>query len=530
MGLRPIRGGCGVRATWEPKVRRWDSIRSSIRCLSGVTRRGTVVILAASVIWLASGASEETTESVTLRDVPAEQVVRIELVPSYKSVEDPRPTFATEVLETHFGDVKIAVGDVPIAVVMGKKPYPSAPQKYHATGPFGLAGFFASGERPGRTRSTGSGQASRYSSKGTLEPWQEAKAGLLREAGFGIVKVPAELAGGFSWGEVDGARSGRDFSFSRQDTLTVSLQMHDINLYPILSPWKKPGQESNYVPGALAAYASFVQASVRRYDRDKSFDFELLRYPVLYYQLEENPFLTNRMRFRENFMNGEEYAQVLKTTYGAVKKARRSAMLVLGSVDVSKESAIEEGTRKYLQTLGSQAIANYFDAFAVNLEIDDFDSRKLEGILKEIQSLLKAEKPFVVTNLTIQGVAPSGRVGPQLTAEDNRQASLLVRVYLWLLVHKCHKIFWSTLQDSEALGSETQAHAGLITEQGDRKLAFYAHWNLTQILAGCDFFNVETISGGERGIYVYRLERLDLNQPVFLIWREKPPLSPRETD
>jgi len=135
-----------------------------------------------------------------------------------------------------------------------------------------------------------------------------------------------------------------------------------------------------------------------------------------------------------------------------------------------------------------------------------------------------------VTNLTIQGVTPSGRVGPQLTAEDNRQASLLVRVYLWLLVHKCHKIFWSTLQDSEALGSETQAHAGLITEQGDRKLAFYAHWNLTQILAGCDFFNVETISGGERGIYVYRLERLDLNQPVFLIWREKPPLSPRETD
>jgi len=454
-------------------------------------------------------ASEENAKPVLLRDISTDYVYRLELLPRYRSERDPFPTFFGEKLETIFGDVKIAVSQVPVAVCEGKNPYPAPRDSVLAAGPFGLADFF-----PPEASLPGAGKA-----RQAIESLISARAALTKKGGFSLTYLLPAQPGGFTWEDSDIEQWGEDFAFQEQDRMVASAQMRELNVLPIISPWKHPRKISNYVPVALEAYKRFVSAAVRRYDGDLSQDYDLLRYPILYYQLEVNPAVTYHSRYREGFMNPHQYAQVLKATYEALKRANRSASLILGAIDVNPDSTLSQETLNYLRALGEKDVSRYFDLFAINLTIRQFDPDGTRRILSQIHSLLRTDKPFVVSKLIIESPPPAGRNDWERSADDARQALTLLHTYLWLLSHNCRKIFWGNLQDA---GFPSRApFAGLVTREGNFKLACYTHRKLAELLSGCDLADIKEISDGKDGLYVYRLKRLDLKRSLFLIWQMK---------
>ncbi len=453
---------------------------------------------------------ETEAKSFLLKGLATDYVFRIELLPRYRSRGDPLPTFSTQKLETAFGDVRIPLSQVPIAVGEGKNPYPMPKDTMLAAGPFGLADFFPpEASLPGAERA-----------REALENLISSRAPLARKSGFFITHIHPRQLGGFAWEDVDVRGWGEDFAFREQDRAIASAQMRELNVLPIISPWKYPRKVSNYVPEALEAYQRFVSATVRRYDGDRSQDYEILRYPVLYYQLEENLAATHLLRYREGFMSPEQYARVLRATYEALKRANRSACLILGAIDLNPDFTLDERAENYFRTLGEEDASRYFDLFALNLTVRQFDPARMERALNEIRSLLKTDKPFVVSKLVIESPPPGGRSDWQRAEDEARQAALLLDTYLWLLTHGCRKIFWANLQDRGP--SIKTPYAGVITRDGDLKLAYYTHRRLAELLGGSDLANTKGISDGEEGLYVFRLRRLDLNRPIFLIWQARP--------
>ncbi len=118
----------------------------------------------------------------------------------------------------------------------------------------------------------------------------------------------------------------------------------DYKLNPRAQPGKKHGP-SPYKPNDMEAYKEFVRRVVERYDGDGENDMPGLRYPVLYYEILNEPDLDNEE-------SAQAYFEILKRSYQAVKEVNLGAKVVLGG--------LVTGTR-HLRILLENNMAPYFD-------------------------------------------------------------------------------------------------------------------------------------------------------------------------
>ena len=157
---------------------------------------------------------------------------------------------------------------------------------------------------------------------------------------------------------------------------------------------------SRFKPHDMQAYKEFVKALVERYDGDGFNDMPGLKKPIKYWEILNEPEAQSK-DYKCFFQgSGEEYFELVKATYEAVKEADPEAKVVLGGAATLDKKSVEWWEEFY--SLGG---GNYFDIAGVHSYADEKDDFNVDN-LKKLLEKYKISKPIWVTE-----VGPKGEMG-----------------------------------------------------------------------------------------------------------------------
>ena len=159
--------------------------------------------------------------------------------------------------------------------------------------------------------------------------------------------------GPFIWGRIE-SKEGR-YDFSEADEVVRRAQEMGLNILATIWPYADWDQErwgdierfvmedfpelprSRYKPYDMEAYRKFVKALVERYDGDGVDDMPGLERPIKYWEVLNEPSTGVKAKLhgkRKAFFMGdaEDYFEILKATYEAVKEADPEAKVLNGGM------------------------------------------------------------------------------------------------------------------------------------------------------------------------------------------------------
>ena len=325
--------------------------------------------------------------------------------------------------------------------------------------------------------------------------------------------------GTFGWSGVDPDHNGEDLDFSKQDALVKLAQENNIHLLAGISPTPTDDEwltAETYIPENKEAYSSYIRQIVERYDGDGKDDMLHLKFSIKYWQLENEPDLHNRVRKRRgnaNFCSPEEYFEVLKLTYQAVKAADKEAKVMLNVVGIGQNMG--ETSINYLQRLNELGAKNYYDIFSYHVYPDSYNTSILKNILRKFKKLI-GDKPIWITE---SGINSSPRRKLEDASEKN-QASWVIKHYIFHLANGVKKIVWLSLTDMNPNVPEQKIakYSGLLTFRPAKpKLSYYTYKNMVETLEGSDWNNIQTIYEKD-GVYVYKL--IKNNKSIWVAWND----------
>ena len=189
-------------------------------------------------------------------------------------------------------------------------------------------------------------------------------------------------------------------------------------------------------PCNMADYRDFIKKFVERYDGDGIEDMPGLRYPVKYWEIMNEPGLQGRDPSELKFFHGtpEEYLEILKASYSAIKEADPEAKVVMGGM-AGMHGQFVEFWEPIIDEAGS-----YFDI--ANIHSIDTDERREDLFVLKFKRFLKkhgVEKPIWVTE---------AQFGPLEFEQEKRKLGeeemnrLLVRATVLSLALGAEKIFF----------------------------------------------------------------------------------------
>ena len=172
--------------------------------------------------------------------------------------------------------------------------------------------------------------------------------------------------GEYIWRRTDGyVHNHQDYNFAVIAVIWPLAEWDQANWGPAgTSPivFEDEMGRSRRKPYDMDAYRRFVSAVVERYDGDGIDDMPGLKYPIKYWEASNEPSLQTGFW---TFFNGssEDYLEVLKATYQAVKEADPEAKVLAGGMGTMKPQQVSFWRPVFKK--GSQ----YFDA-AYNLILE----------------------------------------------------------------------------------------------------------------------------------------------------------------
>jgi hypothetical protein len=183
--------------------------------------------------------------------------------------------------------------------------------------------------------------------------------GLIRDAGFTWVKQ------GFAWREIEGAGKGI-FDWSITDRIVDQVTEHGLKLIVRVDnepAWAKReyrtipavfGEVTMGPPRNLQDYADFMYALASRY-----------RGRIQIYQIWNEPNLARE--WAGNAPNPQQYTQLLKIAYQAVKRADPNAVVIsAGLAPTTLDSEIAMPDLKFIQGMYAAGAKPYFDALGAH--------------------------------------------------------------------------------------------------------------------------------------------------------------------
>ncbi len=244
-------------------------------------------------------------------------------------------------------------------------------------------------------------------------------------------------------------------------------------------------------PCDMTAYSSFVQNLVERYDGDGLNDMPNLKYPIKYWEALNEP----EMQGKElTFFKGtsDEYFQILKTTYNAVKAADSEAkVLHAGMAGMFKDPL------DFWEPIFAKGAGNYFDianVHSIDADNEDFFAKEMKDFLKNYN----LTKPIWITE------AQYGRgEGESYDKEDF--AKLLIKSFASAFGSGVEKIFYV------GLSVPTPGHpdAALITQWGQKNPIYYSFKTLVEKI---DYFeSVEQLAENQYKFTV-------AGKSVYILW------------
>jgi hypothetical protein len=291
-----------------------------------------------------------------------------------------------------------------------------------------------------------------------------------------------------------------------------------------------------FLPADIEKYQAFIMSTVERYDGDGKDDMPGLKVPIRHWQVDNEP------------PHGlSDYAQFLKITYEAVKRADPDALVLIGGVPgmPPAERYIRIFDRFYMPILDSLSKydSKYFDIFDFhwfgNASGDYLEMEKVFiHIKRELEKRdLMPDQGFWITEMgTYSGDPKPLRI---LDSHDfpfqteKEQAVDLVRRNIHALSLGIKKVFMAFgLVEGFKHDMGYFDFTGLIYDgeyphdqgKGVRKLGFFTYRKMTETLDKCDWKSIvclkdTCLTKPENGLHVYRLNRD--KKYVWIAWNDK---------
>ena len=290
--------------------------------------------------------------------------------------------------------------------------------------------------------------------------------------------------GPFIWDELQ--KDGGEYDWSFSDNYIKKSQSYNFNIIGTIWPFADWDQKSCHSlevcrgygfeglppgppdklpiyrckPCDMTVYSSFVQNLVERYDGDGLDDMPGLIYPIKYWEaLNEPEIQTKELIFFKG--TTDEYFQILKTTYNAVKSADPEAkVLHAGMAGMFKDPL------NFWKPIFAQGAGNYFDianVHSIDADNEDFFAKEMKDFLENYN----LTKSIWITE------AQYGR-GGEVSGEEFDK--LLIKSYASAFGNGAEKIFYVGLH------TPTPGHpdAALIAQWNQKNPIYYSFKTLVE--------------------------------------------------
>jgi hypothetical protein len=258
-------------------------------------------------------------------------------------------------------------------------------------------------------------------------------------------------------------------------------------------------------------YITFVKAVVERYDGDGIDDMPGLCNPVVYWQVENEP------DFRGDW---QSYAQIQMVTYDAVKEVCPECQVLMGGMSGGGIPTFEQFYRPILVQFHGDSI-DIFDFHWYGNALGDY--RGAKPVYEVIRNALN-KNGFTETDIWITETGTySGSPFRWEQQSEADQARDVVKRYVYFLSLGVKKVFWAWgLQEGFKHDNGFFDHTGFVYDgeyaddlgKGEKKLSYYTYKKMTEILGGCNWDTVETIS--ERDVCIFRVSKNGNHK--YVVW------------
>ncbi len=266
----------------------------------------------------------------------------------------------------------------------------------------------------------------------------------------------------FNWGNIDTGKG--TYNWTIPDLVIKAIQ--DYNMQVLIQFWNCPETVIPYSDlkiEDMESYLNWLKAMVERYDGDGIDDMPGLRYPVLYYEVLNEPIQHDP----EN--EAEKYSHILKESYMAIKEVNQNAkVLVGGLLDVGRD----------LPLLLERGCGDYFDI--INWHQGDAE------IAKTVEDEFGVDKPMWITEMWYE---PKEKSEEDMTIEDEReQAKWLAETFARNFAMGVDKIFYVEI-------------FRLLDGEGNPRLAYYTYKLLAEKIGRFD--SAKLLHENDREIYKF---------------------------
>ncbi|MCS0627738.1 cellulase family glycosylhydrolase [Telluria mixta] len=269
------------------------------------------------------------------------------------------------------------------------------------------------------------------------------------------------------------------YNLADHDRVVAALAKAQIKILGLIAytpGWANGGQASKFFPPTNPqTFANFAAFLTTRYGNAGVAAWEIWNEP-------------NLVQFWNPGADPAGYAQLLKQTYGAIKKQNPRTLVVSGGLGQPSTSGGNMEARLFLQLLYGSGAAPYFDAVgnhpytAPQLPLDSSSNNWAQMFststsFRSIMSQYGDDKKKIW--ITEYGAPTSGTNVWGTTVSEDRQASMVTQTlslaasYTWT-----GPTFWYNYKDFCAPGSsDSECYYGMVRSDGSPKPAFNAYRN-----------------------------------------------------
>src|SRR5574340_667881 len=282
---------------------------------------------------------------------------------------------------------------------------------------------------------------------------------------------------------------------------------------------------NSYLPKDEQKYIAFVKATVERYDGDGVDDMPGLANPIKYWQVGNEPHSSR-----------PGFADLQRITYTAIKEVCADCTVLIGGVPGMPPASVYSSTfdtqyKPILDALGGKYV-DVMDYHWYGAATGDY--RGAKQVYDHIRTVLQADGfpadlPIWITEMGAYSDDPAATGplggGADFPAQTERQQALdYFKRYVYPLSFGVKKIFPAFgLMEGFKHDDGYFDHTGLIydgMDSGDaglgvKKLGYYMHKKMTEVLEGADWNSIETLR--ESGdVYIYKFVKN--GKAVYAAW------------
>ena len=280
-------------------------------------------------------------------------------------------------------------------------------------------------------------------------------------------------------------------------------------------------RENSFLPVDIDKYVQFVRATVERYDGDGYQDMPGLEVPIKHWTVDNEP-----------AERGENYPELMKITYRAVKEADPAAKVIMGGT-VGPAPGLGPHAQ-YLRTMAG----NYVDIFDIHwFGHARGDYRELGEYVRDLRRIfVKCGYPedfeIWMTEVASYSGKPSldyerGKRPDELVFQSEAlQAADILKRYVYGLSLGIKKMFLVQLFDGFNGTGGYFDLCGLIFDgkydhdrgYGVRKPAYYTYKLMTEKLEGSDWDSVRPIELAAPNVYAYQFTHAKSGKHTHVLW------------